>query len=80
MDDRLEVQGSLNSGNNNNNLMTQYNLTKEGNLKLRAYTRSITDPIYNRPINTQGLGLFYRKEFDKFFKQTTKDTTESTVY
>jgi len=80
LDDRLEVQGSLNSGNNNNNLMTQYNLTKEGNLKLRAYTRSITDPIYNRPINTQGLGLFYRKEFDKFFKQTTKDTTESTVY
>ncbi|MCE2786841.1 MAG: translocation/assembly module TamB domain-containing protein [Bacteroidota bacterium] len=79
LDDRLEVQGSLNSVNNNNNLMTQYNLTKEGNLKLRAYSRSITDPIYNRPINTQGLGLFYRKEFDSFFKQTSKDTSAVSV-
>lgn len=70
LDDRLEIQGSVNTVNNNNNFMTQYDLTKEGDIKLRAYTRSITDPIYNRPINTQGVGLYYRKEFDSFIKKS----------
>ncbi len=76
LDDRLEIQGSVNTVNNNNNFMTQYNLTKEGNLKLRGYSRSITDPIYNRPINTQGFGLYYRKEFDSFIKKSQKENQQ----
>ncbi len=76
--DRLEVQGSFNidRDNPNNNLMTQYNLTRDGNLKARAYTRNTTNPLYPKPINTQGVGLYYRKEFDKFielFKKRNKD-------
>ncbi len=99
LNDRLEVQGSFGNTNNgansgnNNSFMTQYDLNKSGNLKLRAYSRSVTDPIgtipgatpgatagsiYNRQINTQGLGLFFRKEFDTFFKKKKEEPKDTT--
>jgi hypothetical protein len=65
-DDRLEVQGSYNPQNFNNSFMTQYNLTKTGNLKTRFFNRNTSEAFYNRNVTTQGLGLFYSKEFDKF--------------
>lgn len=63
---RLELQGSIDPQNTYQNWLTQYNLTKDGNLKVKGFSRSTLDPIYNRNINTQGVGLYYRKEFDNF--------------
>ena len=73
-DDRLEVQGSYDPRNFNNSLMTQYNLTKSGNMKARFFNRNTTD-AYSRNVTTQGIGLYYRKEFDTFselFKKPKK--------
>jgi len=69
LNDRLEVQASYDVVTYNNNFMTQYNLRRDGSLRLRAYqktTTTTTDPTYYKNITTQGIGLYYRKEFDNF--------------
>jgi hypothetical protein len=75
-DDRLEVQGSYDPRNFNNSLMTQYNLSKTGNLKARFFNRNTTD-AYSRNVTTQGIGLYYRKEFDTFTEIFKKKNTKT---
>lgn len=67
-DDRLEVQASYDVVTYNNNFMTQYNIRRDGSLRLRAYqkTTNTTEATYFKNITTQGIGLYYRKEFDQF--------------
>ena len=78
--ERLEIQTSFSLDGQsigNSNIMGQYNITPDGNLKFRAYNRSSSNGgvynssgqisnSYNPNIITQGIGLYYRKEFDKF--------------
>jgi hypothetical protein len=66
LDNRLEIQASIDPINTYQNFLTQYNFTRGGNLKAKAFSRAQLDPIYNRNINTNGVGLYYRKEFDSF--------------
>ena len=66
LDNRLEIQASIDPINTYQNFLTQYNFTRLGNLKAKAFSRAQLDPIYNRNINTNGVGLYYRKEFDSF--------------
>lgn len=66
LDNRLEIQASIDPINTYQNFLTQYNFTRVGNLKAKAFSRAQLDPIYNRNINTNGVGLYYRKEFDSF--------------
>ena len=61
---KLEVRGSFATDNSQNNILAQYNISQNGNFKARAFNRLSLDPIFNRNITTQGIGLFYRKEFD----------------
>jgi hypothetical protein len=65
-DNRLEIQANVDPINTYQNFLTQYNLVRDGSLKAKAFSRAQSDPIFNRNINTQGVGLYYRKEFDKF--------------
>jgi hypothetical protein len=65
-DERLEVQGSYDPSNFNNNFMTQYDLNKSGNTKFKVFSKSTNDALYNKNVTTQGLGLYFRKEFDHF--------------
>lgn len=64
LNNKLEVGGSFATDNSQNNILAQYNISQNGNFKARAFNRFTTDPIFNRNITTQGLGLYYRKEFD----------------
>ena len=41
-------------------------LNKKGNLRVKAYNKANEDFIYEDAQYTQGVGLFYRKEFDTF--------------
>jgi len=79
LNERLEIQTSFSLDGQaigNSNIMGQYNITPDGNLKFRAYNRSSTNggvysygqvsSAYNQNIITQGVGLYYRKEFDSF--------------
>lgn len=66
-DNRLEVMGSYATDNSQNNIITQYNISHNGNFKARAFNRQALNPIYDKNITTQGLGLYYRKEFDNIY-------------
>lgn len=67
-DNRLELQGTVATDNSQNNFIAQYNISQNGNFKARLFNRYALNPIYDRNITTQGVGLFYRKEFNTFFK------------
>lgn len=70
---RLEVQTSYDPQfATNANITTQYNLRKDGNLKMKAYNRNTTNPINSSSALTQGIGLYYRKEFDTFIDLFSK--------
>lgn len=81
---RLEIQTSYDpftasnasSAANLANVTTQYSISKDGNLKIKAYSRNTTDPILGnsniRNTLTQGVGLYYRKEFDTFIELFNK--------
>lgn len=74
-DSRLEIQASYDPINTYQNFLTQYNISRDGSFKAKAFSRAQLDPIYNRNINTNGVGLYYRKEFDRFndmFKRKSK--------
>lgn len=64
LNNKLEVKGSFATDNSQNNILAQYNISNNGNIKARVFNRFTTDPIFNRNITTQGIGLYYRKEFD----------------
>ncbi len=64
-DNRLEFQASFDPLSSYQNYLTQYNLSREGSFKIKVFSRAQPDLLYNRPITTNGLGLYYRKEFDK---------------
>jgi hypothetical protein len=78
--ERFEVQGSVDvQGTGYNNITGQYRITPDGNLKVIGFNRNSsnsTDPLrYNKNVNTQGFGFYYRREFDKmsdFFRKKNK--------
>ena len=74
---RLEVQTSYDPQfANNANISTQYSISKDGNLKIKAYSKNTSDPIYNKNAFTQGVGLYYRKEFDTFIELFGKNKSK----
>ncbi|MDD5570506.1 MAG: translocation/assembly module TamB [Bacteroidales bacterium] len=72
--DRVSVDGNFgvagNKDKNASNIVGDVNieakLTEEGGLRVKAFnkTNSSNDIIYKNAPYTQGIGLFYRKEFD----------------
>lgn len=71
IDGNIGVGGSqrVSSSQKSNNIVgdvnIEYKITEDGKLRIKAFNRSNnnTYTLNNSP-NTQGLGLFYRKEFD----------------
>lgn len=74
--DRVSLDGNVGvSGNNNNNQNTsnlvgdfnvEVKVNKDGKLRFKAFNKTINSSIlnnYNSPY-TQGIGVFYREEFD----------------
>ena len=71
--EKLSFDGSISNYNNNRpNINIEYKVTKKGNLKVKAYTRSNINQVnttsLNTPINTTGVGIVYTKEFNSFFR------------
>lgn len=49
------------------NVQVTYRLQPDGNTRLKVFNRSSNNPIINSEnTNTIGVGIFFRKEFDKF--------------
>jgi hypothetical protein len=85
--DRVSVDGNFGTAGNKqstSNIVGDVNievkLTDEGKLRVKAFNKSnSSDIINNNAPYTQGLGLFYRKEFDNFielFKKSKKKKTK----
>jgi hypothetical protein len=66
--ERFELKTSVDVMNPtiNNSFIGQYDLSTDGNLKLRGFNRTAYNPIDSKNITSQGIGLYYRKEFDTF--------------
>lgn len=66
--DRLSFDGSFSNLTNRPNLNFEYKVTKKGNIKVKAYTRSnfnqVNTSSLNNPITTSGVGVVYTKEFN----------------
>jgi hypothetical protein len=71
--EKLSFDGSIsNYSSNRPNINIEYKVTKKGNLRVKAYTRSNINQVnttsLNTPINTTGVGIVYTKEFNTFFR------------
>lgn len=86
-DDRITINGNVGVGGDSKNATTntsnivgdldaEIKLNKKGNLKFKAFYESNDDNVYEREkgLYTQGIGIFYKKEFDKWNK------TEYSIY
>ena len=76
LNNRINIAGSYDIENINNNFEASY-LFKNNKLRFKVFSRSDNNPIYHQNINRQGLGLFFRKDFDslyEFFKRQNKIT------
>lgn len=73
--DRVEISGSMDMENSQGNVTVSYKLTKEGRIRIKAFSRNNTNPILNDNIQKHGAGLLWRKEFDtwkEFFQSDQK--------
>jgi hypothetical protein len=75
LNDRLSINGSVdmktnaeaeNANNVLGNLDLDYKITRNGKIRARAYNRANDNEIINYSKYTQGIGVFYTEEFDKF--------------
>jgi hypothetical protein len=75
--DRVEIGGTYGqAGNLSYDAYLSYRINKL--LRVRGFNNQANDPINvnNKPINTSGLGLYYRKEVDYFFPKWRKKQYE----
>ena len=73
--DRIEIGGTYGqSGNTSYDVNVSYKVKKDGRLLIRGFNNRANDPINvnNKPINTSGVGFYYRKELDYFFPKWQK--------
>ncbi|MES2618488.1 MAG: translocation/assembly module TamB domain-containing protein [Bacteroidota bacterium] len=79
--DKLTFDGSFSNYSNRPNIGIDYKVTKKGNLRVKAYTRSNLNQVntssLSAPINTTGVGLVYTKEFNTLRKKKKKKKGKS---
>jgi hypothetical protein len=65
MKQRANLTASYDVQNNNYNTQLSYKIKPDGSLQIRLFGRSNNNPLINQNSNTQGIGILYRREFDK---------------
>ncbi|HDJ32552.1 MAG TPA: hypothetical protein ENF21_00415, partial [Bacteroidetes bacterium] len=75
LDDRVAINGNVDVGGyqsqtSTSNIVGDFNvevkLNESGKLRVKAFNRANDKLIYEQAPYTQGIGLFYREEFDSF--------------
>ncbi len=73
LNDRVTINGNFGVGGNQENTSNiagnvdvEVKINKSGKLRLKGYTRSNNDIIYNSSPTTQGMGIFYTEDFNTF--------------
>ena len=83
LDDRLTIDGNLDVSSNSDNTQgtssivgdvnVEYKLTPDGRFRIKAFNRSNDLSLLNNySPYTQGVGIFYRKEFNNFNELFTR--------
>lgn len=72
--DRLALGGSYDAANSKNStykINLQYDITKDGNVKFVGFNKQANDPNIGmeQNMNTTGVGILFRKSFDKFIQR-----------
>ncbi|MBX7205159.1 MAG: translocation/assembly module TamB [Bacteroidia bacterium] len=63
---RLEVQTSTDIYRAEAvNFQAKYNINEDGSLKLKAFNTNTSNPVYSQSVITQGMGLYYTRQFNK---------------
>ncbi|MEN9511265.1 MAG: hypothetical protein RLZZ370_1084 [Bacteroidota bacterium] len=82
--DRLMIDGTYDPTLALPNVNVEYSITQDGTFRVKAYSRN-ANQLYQAPgsssnlsTNTMGLGLFYRREFERW-KFSRKAKTENTA-
>lgn len=81
LNERLEFAGSVDAGSSYNytpyNLNLRYNISTDGRFMVHGFTRQVNDPTLGNITNitTTGVGLYYRKEFDRISLRRRKQET-----
>ena len=72
-DDRITINGNIGTGNSqtsNNEIIgdvdVNFRLDKKGKIQLKAFTRSNEYLVYEETRNTQGIGIFFKEDFNTF--------------
>ena len=72
-DDKLSIDGNVGVNNNNQNannvigdVNIEYKITPDGKVKIKAFNKAndYNGQLYANGLYTQGLGIFYREEFN----------------
>ncbi|MDP2176386.1 MAG: translocation/assembly module TamB domain-containing protein [Bacteroidota bacterium] len=83
LNDKLTFDGSISNLTNRPNINLEYRVTKKGNIKIKAYTRSnfnqVNTTSLNTPITTNGVGIVYTKEFNRFFNFRKKKKKKNEI-
>ncbi len=77
--DRVEISGSMDMESSEGNVEVSYKLTKEGKIRIKAFSRNNSNPVLNENIQTHGGGILWKKEFDsweEFFSRSGKGSNE----
>lgn len=83
LNERLEFAGSVDAGSSYNytpyNLNLRYNISSDGRFMVHGFTRQVNDPTLGNITNitTTGVGLYYRKQFDRIFRRKKETTQQS---
>lgn len=68
LNDKLSFDGSFSNYSTVPNINLEYKVTRKGNIKVKAYTRSSFNQVnttsLSTPITTNGVGIVYTKEFN----------------
>ncbi|MGZ5243562.1 MAG: translocation/assembly module TamB domain-containing protein [Bacteroidia bacterium] len=77
--DRANVDVGYDVTNNNHNAQVSYKLKADGNTRAKIFSRSNNNPTFRQNSSTIGVGLFFRKEFDKIGELFRKKKTTKTA-
>lgn len=72
LNDRVSINGNVDMGGNKttSNIVGDFTvdikINKSGKLRVKAFTRANDKLLYEWALYTQGVGVFYREEFDQF--------------
>ena len=64
--DRVDFSGSYDIENDNTNFQVNFQPIKSSRLRIKVFNKAENNLAYQQDINRQGIGLFFKQDFDKW--------------